>query len=392
MSRRKAEVFSTHIVHLGTPALLWRRKRPDGTRHPHWSCRFTIDGRQRDLSLKQPDLQLAEKRVREILTEILTGYAPIVRPSASASYATIADILSAYRTGTAHALPSTLRTNANALIQIARTRSLESPLSQLSTILNRDLVETWMMRKQGGRVLDRRARHRLNISINSTYKHARDVFARKLMLEKYSHLKLPDLTSFLTVPPLPIPQQHWTRIPREAYAAMLAAAAQLQHTDPDLWLCNLMIRRLGLRNSELAAAHSTWLVETDHVGTIGLSIQDRPDFQLKGVRPRTIPLSSDLAAILQGREGHLLMPDANKTDRLALIERRHTAWLRPFVPGRTKANHELRKHAGSLVLTKQGLAAAQRFLGHSSQQTTERWYATYLQDLPALTAADETEF
>lgn len=392
MSRRKAEVFSTNIIHLGTPALLWRRKRSDGTRHPHWSCRFTIDGKQRDMSLKEADLQLAEKRVREILTEILTGYPPVIRPSASAAWATISDILSAYRSGTSHALPSTLRTNANSLIQIARTRSLEAPLSQHATILNRDLVEAWMKHKQGGKVLDRRTRQRINISINSTYKHARDVFARKLMSEKYSHLKLPDLTSFLTVPPLPIPQQHWTRLTRETYAAMLAAAADLQHTDPDLWLCNLMIRRLGLRNSELAAAKSTWLVETDHAGTIGLSIEDRPDFQLKGVRPRTIPLSPDLADILRGREGHLLMPEANKTDRLALIERRHTTWLRPFVPGRTKANHELRKHAGSLVLTKQGLAAAQRFLGHSSQMTTERWYATYLQDLPALTAADEAEF
>jgi len=416
MARRKPEPISSNILHLGTPALLWRRKRPDGTRHLRWSYRFTIDGKTRDLTTKETDLQLAEKRVREVIGEILTGYPPEVRPGASASWATIADILICYQGGTNHASKTTLRTNANSLIQIARTLIPSEPPSKSgdiptpaqlrvaeqkakaatlllpATILTRDLAETWMKRKQGGRVLDRRLRQQINISINSTYKHARDVFARKLMSEKYAALKLPDLTGFLTVPTLPIPQQYWTRIPRENYAAMVAAAAQLEHTDPDLWLCNLLIRRIGLRNSELAAAKSSWLVETDTPGIIALSIQDRPDFQLKGVRPRTIPLSADLASILKKVDGHLLMPAANKTDRLALIERRHNIWLRQFIPDRTKGNHELRKHAGSLILTKQGLPAAQRYLGHSSQQTTERWYATYLQDLPALTAADEAAF
>ena len=416
MARKIPEPISANIIHLGTPAYLWRRKRSDGTRHQHWTSRFTIDGKSHKLSTKEADLQRAEKRVREVIGEILTGYPPEVRPGASASWATIADILICYQGGTNHASKTTLRTNANSLIQIARTLIPSEPPSKSgdtptpaqlrlaekkakaatlllpATILTRDLAETWMKRKQGGRVLDRRLRQQINISINSTYKHARDVFARKLMSEKYAALKLPDLTGFLTVPTLPIPQQYWTRIPRENYAAMVAAAAQLEHTDPDLWLCNLLIRRIGLRNSELAAAKSSWLVETDTPGIIAISIQDRPDFQLKGVRPRTIPLSADLASILKKVDGHLLMPGANKTDRLALIERRHNIWLRQFIPDRTKGNHELRKHTGSLILTKQGLPAAQRYLGHSSQQTTERWYATYLQDLPALTAADEAAF
>jgi len=265
--------------------------------------------------------------------------------------------------------------------------------SQISPILSRSLVESWMTAMQGGRTLDRRTRRQVNISINSTYKHARDVFARKLMDEKYAHLKLPDLQSFLSVPLLPTPAAHWTRIPRTQLEAMMEAAETLRHTKPDLWRVNLLLRRLGLRNSELAAARRNWIIETETGHA--LAVEDRPDYQLKGVRPRTLPLSPDVAeAVLsvEPPDAHLILPLGNKTDRLALIEREHNQWLRPFIPDRIKGNHELRKHAGSMVLTNHGLAAAQRFLGHSSQLTTERWYATYLQDLPAITLADEVSF
>jgi integrase len=381
--------FSTSILQSGVRALLWRRKRPDGSRHPHWTAQFVLQGETHKFSTKETNVATAELRVREKIEEMVTGYAPLQRPGHKATWATIGDILIAYKTGAIHAKKATLRTNENALRQIVEAIH-QSSVDQPVTVLTRTLVERWMMTKQGLSNLDRRSRRQINLSINSTYKHAKDVFAKKLFSEKYSLLRLPDLSDFLSVPLLPTPSAQWTRIPREQYEAMLKAANELRQTNPDLWLVNLLLRRLGLRNSELAAAERNWIIETET--GYALSIEDRPNFQLKGVRPRTLPLSQDLVDLLLPIKGHLILPNSTKTDRLALIERTHNQWLRTYIPDRTKGNHELRKQAGSMVLTKQNLAAAQRFLGHSSQATTEKWYATYLQDVPALTAEDEVSF
>jgi integrase len=355
-----------------------------------------VDGRKMRKSLGETTSEAAEKRVREIIDEMITGHPPLQRIAQKSIFPTLLEVLDAYEAGNQYAAPQTLRTNRNALTLIAKTVN-KCALTRPITQLTRQTVETWWRAKQGRPTLDRSSRRQINVSLNSTYKHARDVFAKRHFKEKFGHLRMPDLADFLTVPLLPEPKQFWQPIDSVKFNKMVSAADELRRTDYDLWLCNLLLRRLGLRNKELAAARANWIVQLD--GQWSLVIQDRESegFYQKGTRPRSLPLAPDLIKILKAesptkQDAHLLMPDATKTDRLALIERRHSTWLRTYIPDRTKANHELRKHVGSIVLSKQGLAAAQRFLGHASSQTTERWYATYLQQLPTITDADLRSF
>ena len=51
--------------------------------------------------------------------------------------------------------------------------------------------------------------------------------------------------------------------------------------------------------------------------------------------------------------------------------------MAPFIPDRQKRLHELRKHAGSVIATRDGLMAAAQFLG-DTYQVTDRHYASLL--------------
>jgi len=199
-------------------------------------------------------------------------------------------------------------------------------------------------------------------------------------------LQLPDVRAFRKVPKLPTPRAGWEPWPEEAYNAMHQASLLLKDSHPKPWLVNQLLRRLGLRNSELLAARVDWIVDIEG-GRKGLKVCDRPaeGYQLKGALPRVLPLGADLLELFEGRDGYLIDIE-NRAARLYLIEREHNRWIRQFIPDRTKGNHELRKHVGSQVLTHNGLEMAQRFLGHTTPETTRKWYATFLGGQAEITA------
>lgn len=172
----------------------------------------------------------------------------------------------------------------------------------------------------------------------------------------------------------------------------------------ELWLVNAMLRRLGLRSTELLDAQRHWLERrSDREGRTRwmLVLRDRPEERWKlpkNSAPRNLPLDDELAGLLLPRgAGPLIGPGMSETGRQDLVERLHNAWLRQFIPDRVKANHELRMWAGSLVYRQTGkLAEAQYFLGHCSQQTTEKYYSSWWQssamlDGVAVAVAEEVE-
>ena len=283
----------------------------------------------------------------------------------------------------------TAKRNVGNLLRILETLGAK-PGGRRATVLTRDLVEGWMIREQGLGKLDRSARRRENISINSRYNQAKDVFPDYL-LGDYARagLQLPDLTEFRKVPKLPEPQLSWEPIPQEQYDAMHRASLDLRKVNYELWLVNQLLRRLGLRSSELLAARGDWVVDIAG-GRKALKICDRPEqgYRVKGALPRALPLDDDLLELLAGRAGFLIQADS-AAKRKELIERVHNRWVKPFFPGRRHGNHELRAHVGSVILTRTGsIEEAQRYLGHTTPETTRKHYATFLGSLAQVTAAD----
>ena len=61
-----------------------------------------------------------------------------------------------------------------------------------------------------------------------------------------------------------------------------------------------------------------------------------------------------------------------------------------WIKDRTKTSYELRRYAGSLILklTNGDMMAVRDFLRHADVQTTQKWYAYRLRELPAISMSD----
>lgn len=239
-----------------------------------------------------------------------------------------------------------------------------------------------------------------NTTINSMVNQAKAVFSDRARAFRLRGAEIPDLsTGFGALPRIAVPPTGFEPIPSDVYARMHEASIALQKEDPQLWLVNQMLRRLGLRGGELMSARDTWLWEDvqgwrrEGRGWV-LVVKDRPEegFYTKSgaARARYLPLDDDLAAILVGRTG-LLIGVETRGAAYDLVMRRHNRWLRQFLPDRQKANHELRKHIGAIIYSSLGKEAAADYLGHASADVTERYYSAWLQQRPVITQLDLAE-
>ncbi len=336
---------------------------------------------------------IREAYIAQAYRDMINPPAPVVAP---AKFATIAEIVAAYRAANKRCNGDTEARAIARFLAIVREMTgcaKGDEGKQSSTILTRANAEAWQARRQGisSAEPDLSTRRRSNVTINSTFRQARDVFAARYRSSAgFRELTLPpDLEGWLSTPALPVPREGWKPWPLEAYARMRAAGDAIQ--DEELWIAHQLLRRLGLRTGELKAATREWVVPMVGGGW-GLDVRDYAGgdaphpFQIKGAQARVLPLPHDLAARLLDRTGYLVRGDRDyklfrgKTQiTMKLIDEVHADWLRQFCPPSVrKPNHELRKWVGALIYTTQGAEAARRFLGHSDAKTLEQHYADYL--------------
>jgi len=362
-------------------------RRPDGSQ-------TMTSANTSNLAVAKKRLDLVKKRMKDARWEELDDF--IV----SRRVPTVGDVVETYLAPPQTCKEATAVKGANELLNVvAIAKGLVTSTKSgrpipdkaaarklASTVLTDDLVLEYQRVRQGGE-LDISTRQESNGGINSTLNNARGVFSKKSLYYKFKNFNLPDVAGFMQAPYLPVPDQEWEPIPDDQYQSMDEASAVLRSSNPELWLVNQMLRRLGLRNCELIAARDTWL-DQDGAGWL-LVVKDRPDegFWCKGFRSRRLPLSPDLAEILTGRQGWLLEAPSD-TARTKLVEREHNTWLRQFVPDRQKGNHELRKHIGSVIYHLRGLEAAADYLGHVDIRTTRKWYQARLERLPQIAESD----
>jgi len=324
---------------------------------------------------------------------------------ASRGVATIGDIMERLHGGDKVAEVRTMRTYGSSLLRVGRVFSADRVrAAKVSDVLSRENLERFYSKGQGRESgvnwVDRLP---CNGGLNSTIRNLRSLFTQTMIETKFADLRLGDLTDLQKLRMLKVEAPGFKPWPVAVYRAMHEASEELKTEDPELWLVNAMLRQLGLRDGELYAARRDW-IEEDGTGRAWLVVRDRGDeFRiLKHGNARRLELDEGLKAVLLPKEGYLITAHAQvnqpgnwvrTTDGLSdsarydLIYRKHCQWMRQFIPDRTKANHELRMWAGSMVYTNKGLEAAKYFLGHKSVATTERYYAELLGDKPMLDAA-----
>jgi len=357
--------------------------------------KFADRGKQYLRSLQTTDLKKAKERGKQIRKAIISGKwqeADALR--VHSDYCTIGTIIETYQA--AHATlqirPRTLADNVGSfrnLIRdgkgLPRTASVDA---MRSTELTGDLVRNFQtMRQNAITTQGALSKGKGSISINSIYRQAKSLFGRRAM-QLYRKLKMPDLTEFKSVPNLNEPDTAYSPIPAEQIASMHAAAVKLKTENPALYLVHQLFLRCGLRNSEMLAARWSWLETHDNQQYLGIKL--REDYEPKA-RERYVALPADMIEFAKAlQKDDYIVPAKSSGARKQLIYRDHSKWVREFLPAdRTKSSYELRRHAGSVIATRDGsLFAAQTFLGHSTPSTTAKYYARLLKPVAPITAEE----
>lgn len=340
----------------GRAYVLFRRAEKDGT---PFSFRIQTGGKRQIVSTHTGDLSLARARAKDLIVKILDGdhEQDVAEKKAKAAVPTIGEVIDLYLGGDQRVRDRTSKNYVLALLKILeQTRGLEEPEARKQSIeiLTDTLVRDYQAFRQGRKSVSFVEPLRVNTGINSTVRQARAVFSRWALAEyeKAGMTMPPTLQGFLKASGLkevshrysdnPIPQAQIDRLNREL--------PEKKKEDERIWAVHLMIRLMGLRDSEILRAKKSWLVERD--GRTFLVINRREGEEAPKRNDGEVPVPKELLEWFRGQSGEFLIPAKTKTEREILVCRTHSQWVGSIVTGRTKTNHELRKWAGSMVATK----------------------------------------
>ncbi len=141
----------------------------------------------------------------------------------------------------------------------------------------------------------------------------------------------------------------------------------------------LLTRYLGMTPKECAYCRRGWIEDRGdrHV----MVLVERPDEGLTlktgHKRGRVLALPAWMVPELLAADDYMVT-GRTADMRMKFMERNFNLWVRGFLPDRRSAAYELRRQAGSDMLNATGkISVVQHMLGHSSPQTTARFYAVY---------------
>ena len=384
----------TILNHRGESYTLWMRGGK-------FYLRLTRNGRPIWKSLRTGQKAAALERAKKELDALeKNDWHPVAKVVAAPRFATLGEILTAFRNSGAQTLisPRTIRQYAGSFEELVTTATgKEFNPSTSSAILTEDLIRKYMAacREINPETGEPR---RPDPSIQSSITQARCVLQENFS-DIYRHLKLPDLAGFRAKKRF---KKHtaagFVPFDRQTVIDMEAAAARLWEIREDVWIPYALMSVLGLRNGEVEKAQWTDFEERTVYGMDG---KPRPSrvFRVRADYEEAIAgeieVPDDLWAKLQPYKDaattEYVCPGKNKTERAQVCERNINRFVERFIKDRQKVSYELRKWAGSIVATKHGIYAAQGFLRHRSVTTTERYYATYLKGQSAASASDRAE-
>jgi len=320
--------------------------------------------------------------------------------------AKISEIGAHYLDGEQHVRTVVAKKNFACLKRIATLASKGKPVADLPvSVLTEALAKAFQAKVQGRDSVSYTATLDANVYANSCLRQARSLFSKTAM-KKYAKLHLPDLSGFMHAPYLKEPSQKYSDhpIPLETIEKINAALPSLKEFDKRLWAIHLMIRLMGMRDSEIIRAQKSWLIKKQVsvapdpekpkapkiVSRLFLQIIAREGDGQQGPKRQDgeIPVPAALEEYFASHDEPTLIPGKTATERKNLVERGHSQWLRKFLPDRTKTNHELRKHAGSVVATKtNSFEKAAQFL-RIDIATAKAHYLALLTPMTALSVDD----
>jgi len=346
---------------------------------PRWQLKFYHPGlrkRQR-VSLGTANLEMAKAKAQVILSATTTkGIAALkdhaMRATALPVGKAIDHYLEVSKIASRHA-------NVNCLLIVLRTALggdndavRAKPLSVISPLL----VAKYKEKFQGSAY-----------SVRTNLAAMRAVFAHPLDWEGF---ELPDtIAKFAAATKgMKAPVSTFVRIPPEILSNMDNSSKAIGGPTRRAFL---LTRYLGMTPKECAYCRKGWIEDRGdrHV----MVLIERPDEGLTlktgHKRGRVLALPAWMVPELLAADDYMVT-GRTADMRMKFMERNFNLWVRGFLPDRRSAAYELRRQAGSDMLNATGkISLVQHMLGHSSPQTTARFYAVYDREVDVAAVWDQ---
>ena len=336
---------------------------------PHWRLYFRhpVQRKRQRISLGTPDSEIAKTKAKAILSEALNKGLVTLKTHARRETAS--------RVGKAvdHYLAVThchsKKVNGNCLLRVLRVakelvgkdEARDLPLS----VLTESLVGDYVRKAKIG-----------EYSKRSCLASARSVFSR---LQDWHDFSLPDLSGFLAASSktgIKSPSNSFKHISKEVLAMMERDSRARGGAYRRAFI---LCRYLGVTPKEVSFSRKSWLEERNGKTLLCLRERKEENFTLKtgALRERDIVLAAWMADELKTADDYMVSGTTPYL-RLSFMMRQFNDWVREFIPDRKGAAYELRKQAGSDWLESLGkISLVSHLLGHSTPQTTAKWYATW---------------
>gem|GEM_PF-1625643 len=338
----------------GRKYILFKRSSASGS---SLYVRLLHEGKRHLVSTGTGDLTLAKAKAKEIIGKIFDGEPEKVKKKGR-RVPTVGEIIEAYKTGDRHVRSRTSKDYELCLLRILTdVKGIDKEAAKKIRIseLTGDLVRSFQALKQGGgNAVDYVTPAKVHTGINSAVRQARGLFAKKAMTTyERAGIEIPEnIQGFLRVQYLRELSHRYSDnpIPKEQIDKLNNDLPALKEKDERLWVIHLMIRLMGLRDSEIDRARRHWLVQRGE--GIFLVINRREGEAAPKRSDGEVAVPQALLDYFGSHEDDFLIPAKHPTERHNLIYKTHSRWVAARIPGREKTNHELRKWAGSMVATK----------------------------------------
>jgi integrase len=203
--------------------------------------------------------------------------------------------------------------------------------------------------------------------IHTDVQTIKSIVARKRFY-LFKDLKLPDLEEFWSVSGVAAQDQAYDPLGREVMRAMdQAARIPLRKANPRVWAIYWLMRKAGLRNSEVQKLEWKW-IEIKEDKSVEIAMLRRENWKSKNGKYGRVPFNPRLMRLIRavlGDEGDHVIPRTSETDAYNLTHYDINEFVRRFIPDGSKGAYNLRKEFGSAIVERNGIETAAKLLRDS---------------------------
>lgn len=350
---------------------------------PFWQFKFyhPSDRKRKRVSLGTEDLALAKVKAKIILDDTASKGITALREHARRD--TSETIGAAIRHYELVSKINSRHENVNCMLRFLRvalgTEDVEAIRAKPLSILTPALIAKYQRNYKGS-----------PYSVRTNLASTRSIFAHSLEWEGF---ELPDniATFCAATTGMKAPVSTFVRIAPDILEKMDASSKAIGGSTRRAYL---LTRYLGMTPAECGAARRSWIEDREDRKVIVIIERPEEGVTLKTGhnRGRVMSLPPWMSAELLDVEGDYLVTGKTFEARKRFMERMFNAWVREFIPDRRSAAYELRRQAGSDMLNATGkISLVQHMLGHTSPQTTARFYAVYDREVDVAAVWDKSK-